>query len=163
MGLPKAKRTILITCHLAKDTFKNKNHMHINKCGWRMVWAGCLDFTKLPPCIILCCNIMEVRYSGAYVPLNETTDPNSGNFHSCWFGFIYVSTILESGHPLWPLALTSGSVQAHDSIILIDGWQRKTSHSIRYSGSSGLTIFLAVSFCVWGEEERIKIQESHRE
>lgn len=48
------------------------------------------------------------------------------------------------------MALTSGSVQAHDSIILpIAGWERKQVTATDFQGKSGLTVVLAVLVGVW--------------
>lgn len=50
------------------------------------------------------------------------------------------------------LGSTSGSVQTPDSIILpIARWEGETSHGLRYSGKSGLTVVLAVSALRRGE------------
>lgn len=75
----------------------------------------------------------EGRDSKACGAVYEATDRDAGNFWFVGLGSFIVSPRLESGYSLWLLATTSGSVQAHDSIVLpIAGWQRKASHGISY-------------------------------
>lgn len=163
MGLPKVKTTILITCHLTKGTCENKNHMHIDKGGGRIVLTGCLDFTKLPSCIILCCNIMGVRDSEAYVPLHETIDPDSGNFHSLliWVHISFYkigkwSPIMALSSYFWVSSSTWFNYSPHCWL------KEKNCHSIRYSRRSRLTVILAVSIGVCGKKRELRFK-SHTE
>lgn len=82
---------------------------------------------------VLKSSMCEGRDSEACGAAYEATDGDAGNFWFVGLGSFIVSPRLESGYSLWLLATTSGSAQAHDSIILpIAGWQRKASHGISY-------------------------------
>lgn len=142
MGLPKVKETILTPCHVTEDTFKNKNrvqYLSTQVCVC-VVAFGRLSTPHQAPFLyspvalqVLTSSTYEGRDSEACGAVYEATDRDAGN---CWFvglGSFIVSTSLESGYPLWPLATTSGSVQARDSIVFPRaGWQGKASHGISY-------------------------------
>lgn len=96
MGLPKVKETILTTCHITKDTFKNKNCVSINTgmcvcgCFWQIIYTSPSSI----PIFSYCATSTEVQHiwrKGLRGMWGCIWSHRlwCRQFLVCWFGIIY--------------------------------------------------------------------------